>query len=129
MVETLEAWAGFLIILIFLSFIIAGIFMWIGVKITRIRNYNFKRVILTAILTSLVTYMVTVLFSAFPIINTIHCFFIGLFLSFFIIKSVFDSTLKQAILVWIFNIFAQVLTVILGASLFVGGIRYLLKII
>jgi len=129
MLETLEAWAGFILVLIFLSFLIASLFIWIGAKMARIKNPTLKRAFFASIAASIITYIVTLIFSALPIISTIPCYFIGLFFALFVIKIVFNSTLKQAFLVWIFNIAAQIIAVIIGASLFIGGIGDLIKII
>jgi len=129
MIETLEAWVGFILVLIFLNFIIAGFFIWVGAKITRINNSTLKRAYLAAIAASFTTYFMTILLSALPAISTILSFFIGVFLCLFVIKRVFRSTIRQAFMIWIFNIVAQILAVIIGASLFIGGIKDLIRII
>jgi len=128
MLETLEAWGGFILVLIFLSFLIASLFIWVGAKIARIKNSTLKKAFIASITASFITYIMTVLLSALPIFSTILCYFIGLFLALFAIKIVFNSTLRQAFLVWIFNTVAQVLTVFIGASLFIGGIKDLIRI-
>lgn len=129
MLETLEAWGGFILVLIFLSFLIASLFIWVGAKIARINNSTLKRAYLAAIAASFTTYFMTILLSALPAISTILSFFIGVFLCLFVIKRVFRSTIRQAFMIWIFNTVAQVLTVFIGASLFIGGIKDLIRII
>ena len=123
----LEIIGGAIIGIFILSILISGFFMWLGAKMAGIKKSTFGRAILAAIAASLITYIVSAVFSVLPVIGTILGFFIGLLLSLFAIKSVFNTTFGRAFLAWIFNIVAQILAVIIGAALFVGGISTIIK--
>jgi len=129
MLETLEAWSGFILVLIFFSIILATLFIWVGIKATGIEDISLKKIILTALAVSLVTYFTIVILSTLPVLRAVPSFVIGLLLSLFIIKSILGFTFQQNFIVWGFNVIAQVLAVIICAKLFIGGIKDLIKII
>lgn len=129
MLEAIEAWLGFVLVLIFLGFILATLFMWVGIKAAGIENISVKTIILMAITTSVFIYILTIAFSALPFLGTIPSYFIGLLLSVFVIKVILGLTLQQSLVIWIFNIAAQVLVVFFCTKLFIGGLKDLIKII
>lgn len=129
MLEALEALGGLFIVFLAISMIFVSFFVWIGGKILDIKNVTFRRAVLAATVSSLITYLLTASFYIFPILNTIVGFCIGLFLSLFTIKIIFNSTYQKTLITWMFNVFAQILAVIIGTVLFVGGIDDLIKII
>lgn len=110
-----------------LSIVIAGFFMWIGAKLAGVAKSSFGRAIGAAIVVSLVTWVISGLFSILPVIGTLLGFVIALIISIFLIKAVFDTSLGKAFLTWIFNIVAQFLAIFIGSLIFVGSIRDFLE--
>jgi len=129
MLETLEAWSGFVFVAIFFSIIGATFFIWVGTKTFGIEGITLKKIIITAILASVVIYIVTLVFSALPFLGTVLSYFIALLLSLFVIRFALGLTIQQSLVLWIFNTAAQILALIISAKLFIGGIKYLIKII
>ena len=110
-----------------LSIIIAGFFMWIGAKLAGVAKSSFGLAIGAAIVVSLVTWVISGLFSILPVIGTLLGFVIALIVSIFLIKAVFDTSLGKAFLTWIFNIMAQFLAIFIGSLIFVGSIQDFLE--
>jgi len=127
--ETIEAWSGLILVMACISIFLASIFIWIGTKITNIKNFKFRKAIISAISSSLIIYLTIIIFSIFPYLGAIIGFFIGLLLASFLMRRILDSTLRQTFVIWIFNGLAQILAVIVGATLFIGGVRDLIKIL
>jgi len=127
--ETIEAWSGLILVMACISIFLASIFIWIGTKITKIKNFKFRKAIISAISSSLIIYLTIIIFSIFPYLGAIIGFFIGLLLASFLMRRILDSTLRQTFVIWIFNGLAQILAVIVGATLFIGGVRDLIKIL
>jgi hypothetical protein len=129
MLEAIKAWSGFVLVLIFLSIILSTLFQWLGTKVTNYENFNLKKIILIALTTTIVVYITTIILSAFTSIGTILCYILGLVLSLLIIHLFTNLIFQQSLIIWIFNIAAQILAVIIGAKMFIGGIKDLIKII
>lgn len=127
--EALEAWSGLVFVMICISIFLVSIFIWIGAKVAGIKNSGFRKAIVAAIFSSLVIYLFTIICSIFPYIGAILGFFVGLLLVPLIMRRILNSTLRQTFVVWIFNAIAQILALVLGATLFIGGIKDLIKII
>jgi hypothetical protein len=111
-----------------LSIIIAGLFMWAGAKMAGIQNATLGKSIGAAIAVSLVTWIIAVVFSILPVIGTFIGFIVGLIIALFVIKSIFNTTMGKAFLAWIFNIFAQILAIVLSIALGVGALGKIFKI-
>jgi len=129
MIEAVKAWSGFVLVLIFFSIILATLFIWVGTKSVVKEDIGFKKTILVAITATLVIYSVIIILSALPFIGTVPCYIIGLALSLLAIKLILSLSFQQSLIIWVFNIAAQILAVIIGAKLFIGGLGDLLKIV
>lgn len=113
---------GIFVGIMVLAALIAGFFMWIGAKMAGVENATFGKAIWAAIATSIVTWLISALFSIIPGIGTIIGFFVGLLFSIGIIKSIFNTTGGKAFLVWIFNIVAQVIAIIIAIATFASAL-------
>ena len=112
--------------IVVISIIVAGIFMLIGAKIAGVKNATLGKSIWAAIASGFIMWIVTLVFSIIPILGSIIGFIIGLILALLVIKSVYSTSFGKALLVWIFNIIAQVIAIFIGALLFAGGVASLL---
>ena len=129
MLETLEAMSGVFIGILLIGIFISTFFIKIASVIAAISNTGLKKPLIAAVSVSVVLYGASLLFFILLDSKAVMGFTVGLFVSFFIIKKVFDSSYSQAFLIWVFNIIAQIAAVSLGAKLILGGVRYLFKII
>ena len=111
-----------------LAIIISGFFMWVGAKMAGIPKATFGKAIGAAIAVSLATWLIAVVFSIVPFIGTIVGFIVGLLVSLFLIKSIFSTTMGKAFLAWLFNIFAQILAIVVSIALGVGALGKIFKI-
>jgi hypothetical protein len=103
-----------------LAIIIGGFFMWIAAKIARVEKSTFGRAMIAAIGASVVSFLVTIVFHFIPLIGNALGFIIGLFLTIFVIKGAFETSMGKAILVWIFNIVATVVAVLVASVIAAG---------
>ena len=113
------AWVLFLL---FFTICIGGFFMWIAAKIARIEKSSFGRAILAAVTSSLVSLIVSFVFGILPVIGNGLGFLAGLLVSILIIMWAFDTSLTKAFLVWIFNIVAVAIAVMITALLTAGSL-------
>ena len=129
MLETLEAWSGFILVLIFFSIILVTLFIWVGAKVIDVEDISLKKSILIAATATLVIYTLTIILSALPFIGTVPCYIIGLVLSLLAVKLILNLSFQQSLVIWVFNLAAQILAVIIGAKFFIGGLKDLFKIV
>lgn len=108
-----------------LMVIIGGFFMWLAAKIAQVEKSTFGRAIAAAIGSSAVTLVIAFVFDFFPIIGNLLGFIIGLFLSIFVIKAAFDTSFGKAVLVWIFDVIAKVVAVMIATVLVAGSLAFL----
>jgi len=120
--EIIAALAASLIGIAIIAAVIAGFFMLIGAKIACVENATLGKSIIAAIASSFITWIVALVFSIVPLIGTIVGFIVGLFLALLAIKGVYNTSFAKALLVWIFNILAQVAAIIIGFLFFAGAI-------
>jgi hypothetical protein len=125
--ETLEAWGGLMLVMAVLGVFQACALLWIAAKFSK--HIRFKKILLAAIAASILIYSVTGLFMILMESGAVYGFFLGLILTLFLLKGLFRTEWKQAVLFWICTGVAQALAVAIGAILFVGGIADLFKIL
>jgi hypothetical protein len=97
--------------------IISGIFMWAAAKIARVENATFGRAMFAAIAASFVEVLVAFVFNAVPILGNLIGFIIGLIASILVIKAIFRISFGKALLVWIFNLAAALIAIVLAAMI------------
>lgn len=106
-----------IIFLFILMVILGGLFMWIGAKIVRVENSSFGRALVAAIGSSFVSVLAAFLFNLLPVIGNLFGFIIGLVLSIVAIKAAFGTSFGKAMLVWIFNLIATFIAIVLVAMI------------
>ena len=107
---------GIIFVFVFMV-IISGILMWVAAKIARVENATFGRAMLAAIAASFVEVVVAFVFNAVPILGNLIGFIIGLIASILVIKAVFRISFGKALLVWIFNLVAALIAIVLAAMI------------
>ena len=105
--------------------ILGGFFMWVAAKIARVERSSFGRAILAAVGTSLVLFIITFLSSFIPVLGNALGFIVGLILQVFVIKGAFDTSTGKAVLVWVFNIVASIIAVLLASAIGFGTLGML----
>lgn len=130
MIETLEAWIGFILVLIFFGTLFSCFSMWYGAGLAGIKLSGFWRSLLTALFASGLTYLlVLVVLTIGPPIKILHGLAAGLLLSLLVIKGIYRTSIIKALAPWIFFLIAQALAILAGAELSMGGLTDLLTII
>jgi len=129
MIDSLEALSSLFFVFLVIATPLASLLIWVGAKIVGIYNLTFWRIVLIGVVSSALTQIFSLLFYALPEFSTYLGFITGIFLSFFAIKYIFNSNFGEAVIPSILNIIAQTLAAIIGAYLFVGGIKDFIKII
>lgn len=108
---------GFIVLGV-IAILIAALFMMFGAKLAGIRYATYGKSVLAAITSSVLTWVVSGLFSIFAHVGTILGFIIGLVVSVFVIKWVYKTSLGKSILAWIFYVVVQIVMVILLTLVF-----------
>jgi len=126
--ESLEALGSLFFVFLVIAIPLASFLIWTGAKIAGIDNLTFWRVVLAGFTASTLTQIFSLLFYAMPQVSTLFGFIIGILSSFLVIKYIFHSSFGEAFIPSILNIIAQTLAVVIGAFLFVGGIKDFIKI-
>ncbi len=129
MLDAIEAWSSFVFVTVIISMLITVIFIWIGARLLRIRMISRKNIILAAGAATLTPYLAGIMLFTLPSSEATLGFFFGLLGSLLIIKMILHLTFQRVFLIWGFCVVAQISGVIITATLFIGGIRDLLKII
>lgn len=129
MLETLQAWAAFTLVLMFGSILLASVFVLVGIKAAGLRKIVLRKAILVGTVSSVVVYFATLIFLVIPNFNPVLGFAIGNILNLFVIKTMLSGTTAQSFLLWTLNVMAHLLTVMIGGTLFIGSLRDLLTII
>jgi hypothetical protein len=96
--------------------------MWVGARLDGIERASFGKAILAAFASSLVAWLIAIPCSVIPVVGTLFGFALGLLLSLFVIRSLFDTTMGRAFLCWIFNIVAHVAAVVVAFFIVAGGL-------
>ena len=129
MLEKLEALLSIFIVFYLLGSTIACLFILIASNIRAIGRYSFKKTIIASSFVSLLVHIWAAIFCILPSFNAIAGFSIGLLISFWALKLLCQSTLIEAFIIWILYVFAQLLAVLIGSYLFIGGIDDLMRIL
>jgi len=103
--------------------LISGIFMWIGAHLTRVIRPSPFRAILAALACTATVWGNRILLStALPLMGPIFGLFLGFLLALLVIKGIFDTSLIQALAIWIFFLLSQVVFAMLFGSSFFGDL-------
>ncbi len=118
--EYLALSIGGLLFVAFLVVILDSLFLHAGAKMAGVRNATFGKAVKASIACALATLLLAIVFSWIPVAGTGVGFLIGLGLTILVLQASYSTSFGKAFLLWIFNVIAQVLAVILGAFLFSG---------
>jgi len=111
---------GGLLFVAVLVVILDSFFLHIGAKMAGVRRATFGKAVKASIACALATLLLAVIFSWIPVAGTGVGFLIGLALTILVLQASYNTSFGKAFLLWIFNVVAQILAVILGAMLFSG---------
>ncbi|MGD1048028.1 MAG: hypothetical protein ABR899_04665 [Candidatus Krumholzibacteriaceae bacterium] len=105
-----------------LMVLVGGFFMWIAAKIAKVEKSSFARAMAAAVAASFVEMLVAFLLGLVPVLGNLFGFILGLVVTIFVIKTVFGTSFKKGLLVWIFNLLAvgvaiAVASIIMASSL------------
>ena len=121
--EALAGTLGALLGLLVLWVLLSAFFIWIGAKMAFIPKASFGRAIMAAIACGMGSFLLSGVLLFLPPIGPILGQVIGIMLSLFIIKAIFETSFGKALLAWIFQIFAVIIAFVVcfltfGAALF-----------
>jgi hypothetical protein len=127
LLETIEAWIGFTLVLIFLGTIVGCFLMWYGARLAGVAKAGFVRSLWAALFSSAWTYFLTLSAMAYPIppIKPAYALALGLLISALFIKRIYLTSSGKALVVWIFFVGTQALAIFLAAELFIGSLHEL----
>jgi|Deesub1362A_J573_1020465.scaffolds.fasta_scaffold03592_7 hypothetical protein len=117
---------GALLALAALAAMVSALFLWAGAKMARVPGATFGKAVLAALAGSFVSWLVSLLFSVAAGPGTLLGWAIGTLMVIFVIKGVYGVALGKALLVWVFHLVAQVITVLVVLSVLAGGTLALL---
>jgi len=104
-----------------LGWLLAGLLMWIGAHMAGLEHVSVGRAVLAAMIASTASWVCITSLSDVLLAGTSAGVFLGLLLSWFIIKKILNTSVERALLVWVFDVFAHLLAGTLGIA--AGGFR------
>jgi|ERR1043165_566598 hypothetical protein len=117
-----SALLGAIVGIFFLAWAISAFFMFVAAKISSVENATFGKALVAALGCSFITWLCALVFSVVPIIGTVLGIVVGVTLSIFVIKGVFNATFGRAFLVWLFNGLGQIAAVVIAVLTFAGAL-------
>jgi hypothetical protein len=105
-----------------LMVLIGGFLMWIAAKIARVEKSSFARAMAAAVATAFIEMLVAFLFNLVPVLGNLFGFILGLVITILVIKTVFGTSFGKALVVWIFNIVAAGVGLLLAAMLMASSL-------
>ena len=121
--EALAGSLGVVLGLLAVWVLFSAFFIWIGAKMAFIPKASFGRAIMAAIACGMGSFLLSGMLLFLPSIGPLLGQIIGIILSLFIIKAMFETSFGKAFLAWLFQIFAVIITLVVclrtfGAALF-----------
>jgi hypothetical protein len=98
------------------SWLLAGVLVWAGAHLVGLKYVSFGRAFITAFAASGVAWLCMTLFSDVSVAGISLGVALGLLLSWFVVKEVINTGPGPALLVWAFDMVAQVVAGLLGIS-------------
>ncbi len=111
---------GGLLFAALLVVVLDSFFLHVGAKLAGVRKASFGTAVKASVACALATLLLAIVFSWIPVAGTAVGFLIGLGLTILVLQASYKTSFGKAFLLWIFNVAAQILAVILGAMLFSG---------
>jgi hypothetical protein len=109
-----------LIAFLVVALLLAAFFLWVGAKLAGIEGASFGKAILAALASVIALGLLEVILSLLPRSGGLIGLLLGVLVSIYIIKAVFDTSWGKAILAWILYIVAIIVAGIIAAIF--GGI-------
>ena len=106
--------------LIIMSVLIGAFFVWLGAKMARVEKGTFGRAILASIAASVAGALVSCVFSiiGLGVLWSFLGWVIGFIIVLWVFKSIFETTWGKAFLIWLFQIIAIVIVVVIAGLTF-----------
>jgi uncharacterized membrane protein YeaQ/YmgE (transglycosylase-associated protein family) len=103
-----------------LGIVIGGFFVWIAAKLARVENGTFGRAIAASIAASVASGLVSWFFSFFGpgLMWSLLGALVGLLVVLWVFKSMFDTSWGKAFLIWIFQLLAIALAILIAGFTF-----------
>jgi len=102
------------------AILISAIFMWIAARLVRVLRPHFFRALLAAIVGTGIAWLIRFLMAMImPLAGDVFGFVLGFLIVLLIVKAVFDTSLGQALIVWLCFLLSQlVITMFYGPGFF-----------
>jgi hypothetical protein len=105
-----------------LMVIVGGLLMWVVAKIAKVEGASFARAIVAAAASSFVEILVAFIFNLVPVLGNLFGFILGLLAAVLVIKGVFRTSFGKALLVWIFNLVAVGVAIVLASMIMASSV-------
>lgn len=96
-----------------LAIVIDSFFLHVGAKLAAVKRASFGTAVKASIACALSSILLAIIFSWVPVVGTGLGFLIGLGLTILVLQATYNTSFGKAFLLWIFNVFAQILAVFL----------------
>ncbi|WP_157209531.1 hypothetical protein [Methanotorris igneus] len=113
--------------IIFIALIIAGIFLYFGCKLANIEDVSLGKAIVAVVGGGILSFIVSSIFSAVPVIGGILSFVFGILSYVWVIKVIFNTNWSKAFLAWLMAIVVEVVVMFIIAFIiaFIFGVGIL----
>ncbi len=110
--------------ILLLSVLIGGFFVWLGAKLARVEKGTFGRSILAAIAATVASGLVSWIFSLFGDGTTWALIggIVGFVVVLWVFKSMFDTSWGKAFLIWLFQLIAIAIALVIAIFTFAGAL-------
>ena len=109
-----------MIFIVVLAVLFGGFMMWVAAKIAGVKKATFGRAVVAAIGSTAAWSLIGILFHFIPLFGDLVGLVIGLILAILVIRGAFETSTGKALLVWIFEIIATVVAIVIGTMLAAG---------
>ncbi len=103
---------GFIVFAV-LAVVIDSFFLHVGAKLASVKSSSFGTAVKASIACALSSILLAIIFSWIPVVGTGLGFLIGLGLTIVVLQATYSTSFGKAFLLWIFNVFAQILAIFL----------------
>ena len=98
-------------------FLVMGFFIWVGSEIAQVRKNAFLKAIGAALIATVISSLLIIPFASFAFFTL----FLALLINIAVVKIVFRTGWRKALVTWVFSVIAQVL-VLLAAILLLSSV-------
>ncbi len=110
------------------AILIATIFMWIGAHLVRVLRPHFFRALLAAIVGTGLAWLIRFLMAmVMPLAGDVFGFLLGFLIVLLVVKAFFDTSLGQALIVWLCFLLSQLAITMLYGPGFFGDLSAFFK--